>query len=122
MSRKRRRFTAEFKAKVAMEAVKEQHTLAELASEYGVHPSQVTAWKKGLKGSAVFCRRSSANVYSCSSSALIGVVSSFIVLSPLGGLYRHFETCRNILLTSGLSGIECQIFACFQLPFLKLEM
>jgi transposase len=53
MSRKRRRFTAEFKAKVAMEAVKEQHTLAELASEYGVHPSQITAWKKELKESAV---------------------------------------------------------------------
>ena len=35
MSRKRRRFTAEFKAKVALAAVKEQHTLAELASEYG---------------------------------------------------------------------------------------
>ena len=53
MPRKRRRFTAEFKAKVAMEAVKEQHTLAELASEYGVHPSQITAWKKELKESAV---------------------------------------------------------------------
>ena len=53
MSRKRRRFTAEFKAKVALAAVKEQHTLAELASEYGVHPSQITAWKKELQGSAV---------------------------------------------------------------------
>ena len=53
MPRKRRRFTAEFKAKVALAAVKEHHTLAELASEYGVHPSQITAWKKELKGSAV---------------------------------------------------------------------
>jgi len=46
MSGKRQRFTGEFKAKVALEAVKEQYTLA-------VHPTQITAWKKELKGSAV---------------------------------------------------------------------
>lgn len=52
MPRKRRRFTPQFKAKVALEAVKEQKTLAELASQYGVHSSQITAWKRELKDSA----------------------------------------------------------------------
>jgi transposase len=35
-----------FKAKVALEAIKEQKTIAELASMYGLHPTQITKWKK----------------------------------------------------------------------------
>ena len=46
MSAKRRSFTAEFKAKVALEAIKGQHTMAEIAQHYSVHPNQVTAWKR----------------------------------------------------------------------------
>ncbi len=46
MGQQRRRHTAEFKAKVALEALKEQQTLNELASVYGVHPVQVAQWKK----------------------------------------------------------------------------
>ena len=45
MGKTRRRFTGEFKAKVAMEALKERKTLAELATEFGIHPNQITAWK-----------------------------------------------------------------------------
>ena len=44
--KKRRRFSKEFKAKVALEAIKEQKTIAELASQLGVHPNQVSSWKK----------------------------------------------------------------------------
>ena len=48
MERKRRTFSDSFKAKVALDAVKGLKTLAELASEYKVHPSQISEWKKQL--------------------------------------------------------------------------
>ena len=46
MKNQRRKFSAEFKAKVALEALKEQKTLAQLAEQYELHPTQITEWKK----------------------------------------------------------------------------
>ena len=46
MSVHRKRYSADEKTKVAIEAIKGQKTLNELAAEYGVHPSQITQWKK----------------------------------------------------------------------------
>jgi transposase len=48
MSRKRRVFGGAFKAKVALAAIRGDKTTAQLASEYEVHTSQVTAWKQQL--------------------------------------------------------------------------
>jgi transposase-like protein len=48
MAQNRKRHSAEFKAKVALEAAKEIKTLNELASQYGVCPSQICQWKKHL--------------------------------------------------------------------------
>jgi len=45
---KRRQLTAAFKAKVAILAIQGHKTVNEIASEFGVHPTQVSAWKKML--------------------------------------------------------------------------
>jgi transposase len=44
--RTRRRFSGEFKAKVALEAIQGHLTVAELATKYEVHPTQIGAWKR----------------------------------------------------------------------------
>jgi transposase-like protein len=48
IGRPRRRHSSAFKARVALEALKEQKTLNELASEVGVHPVQIAQWKRQL--------------------------------------------------------------------------
>jgi transposase-like protein len=44
--RRRRQHSAELKARVALEAIQERRTINEIASEHGVHPTQVSAWKR----------------------------------------------------------------------------
>lgn len=46
MKKSRRTFTAEFKARIAIEAIKEIKTISELAQIYEVHPNLITHWKK----------------------------------------------------------------------------
>ena len=59
MQNKRRNHSAAFKAKVALAAAKGDKTIAELASEYQVHPTQITQWKNQLLESLpeIFSRR-----------------------------------------------------------------
>ena len=62
MTGKRRRYGAEFKAKVALEALRGELTTAQLATKHGIHPTMVSDWKRqatqGL--TAVFADRSAA--------------------------------------------------------------
>lgn len=46
MTKKRKQHSDSFKAKVALEAIKENMTLAELSQKYGVHSTQILRWKK----------------------------------------------------------------------------
>jgi transposase len=48
MGAKRKQHSAEFKAQVAMAVLSGDKTLAELASEFGVHPTMISAWKQEL--------------------------------------------------------------------------
>jgi putative transposase len=52
MGRQRRKFSSALKARVAIEAIKGQRSVAELAGEHQVHPGQITQWKRQLLESA----------------------------------------------------------------------
>jgi len=43
---KRKRHSAEFKARVALDAIREELTLAELSAKHGVHPNMISTWKR----------------------------------------------------------------------------
>lgn len=56
MKKSRRKFTSAFKARVAIEALKERESMAELSKKFEVHPNMIGKWKKEFldKSSAVF--------------------------------------------------------------------
>ena len=58
---KRKNHSPDFKAKVALEAIREEMTLAELSKKYGVHPTQIGTWKRAAieNKSTAFTRRGS---------------------------------------------------------------
>ena len=54
MRKERRKFSAAFKTKVALEAIKEKETLQQLASKFEVHANQITQWKREFLESAKY--------------------------------------------------------------------
>jgi len=74
----RKKHNAGFKAKVALAAIRGDHTIAELASEFGVHPNQIYNWKKQLLDGA-------ASVFEGGSTAAEGTASA----AQVALLYRQ---------------------------------
>jgi transposase len=48
MSKKRKQYRPQFKAKVALAAIRNEETVAELAAKFGVHPTMINNWKRAL--------------------------------------------------------------------------
>ncbi len=81
MTGKRKRHSAAFKAKVALEAAKQTRTVAELAKVFQVHPVQISQWKKQLLDGAESLfrdgrRREQAEGRACRPSSMSGSADS----------------------------------------------
>ena len=63
MKQKRRKFSGAFKAKVALEALKERETLAELSKRFEVHPNMISKWKQEFleRSGEIFDKKSDAD-------------------------------------------------------------
>jgi len=78
--RPRRKFSAEFKAKVAIEAIKERNSIEDLAKKYELHPNQISMWKKEFlaKAALVFSSEEKNNADKTQQEALLDKLYSQI--------------------------------------------
>lgn len=71
--RQKQRYSAEFKAKVALAAIKGDQTISQLSSEYGIHPTSINQWRRELLQGAnqVFAAGSKPTAQDAASDALV---------------------------------------------------
>ena len=101
MSQGRRKHSPAFKAKVALEAVKGEETVAQLAGRYQVHPSQIQAWKKALTEGAAGVFGNGQDQKARSDAALVARL--YQEIGQLKVEQVMFVVCNHILATSELS-------------------
>ena len=93
MKQKRRKFSGAFKAKVAIEALKERETLAELSKRFEVHPTMISKWKQEFldRSAEVFDKKSDdetevdAEKLEMGTSKVTGSDDLIINMAPGGG-------------------------------------
>ncbi len=70
MSKKRKQYSSEFKAKVVLAAIRGEETVPELAARHGLHPTQINSWKRQLieQAAEIFSKDQSAGKAETSTS------------------------------------------------------
>jgi transposase len=76
MKKTRRKFSADFKTKVVLEALKEQMTMQDLSSKFAIHPNQISTWKSEFlsNASAVFDAKGSKSKEEVDSDKLYKII------------------------------------------------
>lgn len=96
MKKTRRKFTAAFKAQVAIEALKERATLSELALKFELHPNQISAWKQE------FLSRSASVFESYDERKKEEAVDTEVLYSKIGKLEMERDFLKKSLLKISL--------------------
>ena len=101
MKRTRRNHGAAFKAQVALAAVKGEKTRAELAPQFGVHPTQITEWKQQLLTRAV-------DVFGGTTKATLDAPDLKVLHAKIGPLALEHDCLEGALIKAGwLSATRC---------------
>jgi transposase len=95
MKRTRRNHGAAFKTQVAFAAVKGEKTLTELASQFGVHPTQITEWKQQLLTRAV-------DVFGGTAKATSDAPDLKVLHAKIGQLTLENDFLEGALIKAGL--------------------
>jgi len=95
MKRERRKFTAAFKAEVALEAIKERETLAELAKRLELHPTMISKWKQEFieRSSEIFSTKAPAEDFEAEKQRLY---------AKIGQLEMEHDWLKKISKRAGL--------------------
>ena len=97
MKKSRRKFSAKFKATVAIEAIKEQQTIVKLSNRFEIHPNQITTWKREfLENASAALGTEKKEIESTSE------VSSATLYQEIGQLKVENEFLKKSLKRAGL--------------------